>query len=365
MTHLLLYTLQPTLVPPDELYELTGNEHLTILGDETDPRGYRVKWTDVVFTLERATDQMALIEQAVRHAEHLLTGRDDPKARKHLRRIGLATTAYDIHIMPEPDRAGSASSLLMGIMANYEECFFLADGAFYNASGKRFLGADNTSPKFFPDIVPEESAEAADRKARTLAQLRRDRIPSIEHLPVIADSTQAQIRPPDSIVARLLALVCIAQYAEHRETATYEQALARHELRSAVSPDEWVFAHDPAPIRQDVIKFSQRFESAWTLAWVLGLTTSLRPASDFCDADLLASWASDPAQFTKRIRLQPIDAILDMTDLTYRLHWAVNDAELYGTRVPSNLIPPVVYERHYALNWVIGPQEWDQVSTDT
>jgi hypothetical protein len=34
---------------------------------------------------------------------------------------------------------------------------------------------------------------------------------------------------------------------------------------------------------------------------------------------------------------------------------------------PAGLHPGVLYERHYALNWLIGycDQEWDEVTTDT
>jgi hypothetical protein len=59
--------------------------------------------------------------------------------------------------------------------------------------------------------------------------------------------------------------------------------------------------------------------------------------------------------------------ILDEADLIYRYHWATRGAELKGKSPPAGLDPGVVYERHYALNWLIGymGQEWDDVSTDT
>ena len=52
---------------------------------------------------------------------------------------------------------------------------------------------------------------------------------------------------------------------------------------------------------------------------------------------------------------------------SYRYHWAVVDARVNGLEIPSDIDASVVYERHYALNWLVGysGQEWDDISTDT
>lgn len=57
---------------------------------------------------------------------------------------------------------------------------------------------------------------------------------------------------------------------------------------------------------------------------------------------------------------------MDANDLYYRFHWICVDARLNG-RDTGCLIGSVVYERHYALNWLIHylGQEWDDVSCDT
>ena len=49
------------------------------------------------------------------------------------------------------------------------------------------------------------------------------------------------------------------------------------------------------------------------------------------------------------------------------MHWAVVDARLRGQDAPSQIEAGIVYERHYALNWLIGyfGQDWDNVKTDT
>ena len=65
--------------------------------------------------------------------------------------------------------------------------------------------------------------------------------------------------------------------------------------------------------------------------------------------------------------LRPQAEILSEADLIYRIHWATVDARVNGAEPPAGLNPSVVYERHYALNWLIGyaGQEWDNITTDT
>ncbi|WP_175495553.1 DUF4272 domain-containing protein [Bacillus sp. UNCCL81] len=54
-------------------------------------------------------------------------------------------------------------------------------------------------------------------------------------------------------------------------------------------------------------------------------------------------------------------------DFTYRSLWAVRDAQLNGSQIPSNFNEGVIYERHYTFNWLVNymEEEWDAVSTDT
>ncbi|WP_338398753.1 DUF4272 domain-containing protein [Persicobacter psychrovividus] len=61
------------------------------------------------------------------------------------------------------------------------------------------------------------------------------------------------------------------------------------------------------------------------------------------------------------------EEILDQADLILRLDWACVNARVKNEVAPGGLNSSVVYERHYALNWLIKylNQDWDNVSTDT
>ena len=55
-----------------------------------------------------------------------------------------------------------------------------------------------------------------------------------------------------------------------------------------------------------------------------------------------------------------------MSDLLYRMHWATRQAGLDGKETPANLSDSIIYERHYAINWITYYEEnWDDVTTDT
>lgn len=71
--------------------------------------------------------------------------------------------------------------------------------------------------------------------------------------------------------------------------------------------------------------------------------------------------------FRQNAKIRSKKEILDQADLILRLNWACVSARVKNETAPGGLNSSVVYERHYALNWLIKymNQDWDSVSTDT
>jgi hypothetical protein len=67
------------------------------------------------------------------------------------------------------------------------------------------------------------------------------------------------------------------------------------------------------------------------------------------------------------LKLRSKSEILDASDLFYRLHWATTQAQLDGQPPPGGLDPEVVFEWHYAINWITkyDDLDWDKVTIDT
>ncbi|HZY36348.1 MAG TPA: DUF4272 domain-containing protein [Mucilaginibacter sp.] len=105
------------------------------------------------------------------------------------------------------------------------------------------------------------------------------------------------------------------------------------------------------------------------LLWALGFVDSLAYPSQQCDVPADTKILEDltEAQFMQKAKLRSKKEILDQADLILRLDWACVNARVNKEPVPGKLDKGVVFERHYALNWLIRylDQNWDDVSTDT
>jgi hypothetical protein len=228
---------------------------------------------------------------------------------------------------------------------------------------------------------PDPSPEQLARKARSEAQLEAEGVPFIAHLPVVESEAEAKIRSKEEVARRAMALLLVAASGEglgqdlraggavRRPQDVLGHVIERYGLRDAFTPEEKALLKGKRRSPQDVIGATWRNESAWVLLWALGYVEELGRPDHTCDVARAVRTMQErtAAEFVAGARLRPAREILDQADLIYRYHWATTDARINGREPPAGLDPSVVYERHYALNWLIGymDQEWDEVTTDT
>jgi hypothetical protein len=213
-------------------------------------------------------------------------------------------------------------------------------------------------------------AEEARRRAeRSEAILRAEGVPINNSLPVIETQDDAKRRAREEVAYRTLALLVVAIKGDCMDQAFVECLVREYGLQPCLTPRERAFVKNESPHEQDVINFKWRYESAWTLLWALRYVDKLAKPEAICDVQRAVAFMKErtAAQFVADARLRPLAEILDQADLIYRYDWAVVDARVKGTDVPAGLDPGVTYERHYALNWLVGylDQEWDHITTDT
>lgn len=210
------------------------------------------------------------------------------------------------------------------------------------------------------------SDEAGARKARSLAILKSERVPFIEHLPVIETEAESIRRTPAQVLRRAIALAIVATKGHTGDASFAHELIERFNAEGFFSPAEQAFIDDPNPDEHDLIRFIWRYEAAHVMLWAMAIIGSLdRPERNADPAQVAtAIQGLDNAGWEADGQLRPQDKILDAADLIYRYHWAVVNA---GNQSLAGLNPGVVYERHHALNWLIGyaDQAWDDVSTDT
>ncbi|MGR9132601.1 DUF4272 domain-containing protein [Rhizobium leguminosarum] len=217
--------------------------------------------------------------------------------------------------------------------------------------------------------VSQPADEAGGRKARSIAQLQSEGVPIIDHLPTIEPESESTRRNTKAVVQRTIALAIVAVKGETGDHEMGQALIRQFDAASFFTPKERVFMDDPDPSDQDRTNFAWRYEGVHVMLWALGITSDLERPDHICDVPFIANTLRELGTdgLMRRAKLRPQKELLDAADLIYRYDWAAVNARLKGEEPPAGLDKGVVYERHYALNWLTGymDQDWDDISTDT
>lgn len=212
--------------------------------------------------------------------------------------------------------------------------------------------------------------EGLARKARSEKQLKKRLIPLNKNLPPVEPEADVKLRSVAEVAQRALALMLVAVKGEGLEDEIVQRVMADYGIAPFLSPAELAFIQNAEPTQQDRVNFCWRYESLAVMLWALGYQAELEYPEVICDVAGSVTVIRESGGyegFLAGARLRSAAEILDQNDLAYRMHWAVVDARLRGLEAPSAMIAGVVYERHYALNWLISYQDagWDDVGTET
>lgn len=213
---------------------------------------------------------------------------------------------------------------------------------------------------------------AEQRKRETEKLLSSSGIPYINHLPLLEEEDEVKIRTAREIAERILILFYLGFVSEvPDERDKVIDFLKVNSLWDKVSPNEKELYQKGELTSQEVINIAWRSEAIWLLLWTINKVDKLALPTEQVEIGemiipRLPEFLSDPKEFIETAIVRPTTKILDISDLTYRLHWAARNAELANKEMPANLILSVIIERHYAINWVTYyAEEWDEVTTDT
>ncbi|ATE74072.1 DUF4272 domain-containing protein [Lysobacter capsici] len=247
---------------------------------------------------------------------------------------------------------------------------FLPDGSVRDAAGN--VLASQGDPAVEADAALPYPPDARERKARSEAELERLGAQSPAHLPPVLGAGEVRLRTAEETMRRMLALCAVAVRAESlsSEPLSLQDIATRLGAGvAALTPAERDFIERDAPDEETWANHGWRYESAALLQWALGLSEALPPPTAICDAGQIARIAIDHADEARiaQASLRPLPELLDALDGLYRRHWLVRQARLDEREPPIGLHPSVVYERHYALNWLLrfDEQDWDEVGTPT
>jgi hypothetical protein len=209
---------------------------------------------------------------------------------------------------------------------------------------------------------------AEQRKLRSEEYLRSLGVPFNLKLPLVEDEGHAKLRPPKEVAEKAFVLYYLVSVAHGFDRNQVSSQLKEQNLWQSVSLKEKEFLGNNNLSHQDLVDASWRVEGLWILLWALGQISEVGAPSVECDPQTIQTILStkDPSEFVGQAVLRSTSEILDETDLIYRIHWAVVDSRLNDQPTPDAFIPGIVYERHYALNWLTCyADNWDDITTDT
>lgn len=145
--------------------------------------------------------------------------------------------------------------------------------------------------------------------------------------------------------------------------------LAKQNIESAISPEEKRILKSNRLSQKDRINASWRVEGLEVMLWALNELPDMSPLSGQCDSrrieDVFSSFLSDAGEFLDKDTMRPEGEIYEQQEAIEGHHWTIRDAQLHAKPQPEELDSGVVQEKHYALNWILFGDDWDEVLTDT
>ncbi len=314
----------------------------------------------------------------------------------------LATINTEIAVLAEPNFMAQFSPGLNMIVKSLDAIVFSGqNNLFPNAITQGFYNRDL---EFLFDLAKNESTNSLDvaikstffdrhlsafeednnteiserqqaRKAGAMEMLQQMSIPVNGGLPFTPNASEVKMRSQDEIIDRALAIFICSVKAEGGdiEQSKLEEIGNGLGILDKLSPKEKAFFYNETNDEHLRINTLWHYEALWTLFWALGFINEQYAApTQICPVEEIAKFViSNGADgMRKMAKLRDTDTILDQLDLTYRCHWAVVNARIKGQESPAGLEPGIVYERHYALNWLTCFQNednvlWDDVNTPT
>ena len=222
--------------------------------------------------------------------------------------------------------------------------------------------------KYHDEPKSNYNDEQLNRKSNSESILTAQGVKVNKNLPCLGTSENTDLRSKNEIIDRIYALVIIAAKGEGIPQEQLAKPIEDKSIKS-FSPKELSILESSELNDQDKAYATWRYESLNTFLWALKIMPDLKPPSEICEVQTIVGKILKPSrdEFTQQAELRSVDEILDQLDKTFRMNWACVDARIKGEQVTGNINPSIIYERHYALNWLTNyqNQEWDEVQTNT
>lgn len=293
----------------------------------------------------------------------------------------------EIAFIAEPEITSQFNSVLRDIVTELDAFVFAQPNRIFNKSnGQHFVDrnmnlildthgrseiqdiAVNVNAKYHDEPKVSNNDEQLERKKKSELYLKSNDVKINSNLPCISSSENVELRYTKDIIDRAYALLVIAVKGEGVEQEHLAKAVDDKRISHFSPKENYIYQAQELNDRERAYAV-WRYESLYTILWTLGLMNELKYPSEICDVKGVVGEIFQPTreEFENSVKLRSKTEVLDELDKIYRMNWACVDARIKGQAVSGNINPSVVYERHYALNWLTNyqNQDWDDVQTNT
>ena len=207
------------------------------------------------------------------------------------------------------------------------------------------------------------------RKKRSEKKLKEIGIPINQHLHTLESESNLRFKEIEEVIDRIIAITIVSAKGSGAPDETIEEFIETYQAMELFSPEEKEFIENEDPDQDEYNTYSWKIECNSALLWAINLIPDLPFPHTLSDVESFYKlvWSSTKEELIHRASYRDKNEILDALDLLYRLHWAVVETRLNNEEFPIEISPGVVYERRYALNWMVNIQDedWDDISMDT
>lgn len=194
-----------------------------------------------------------------------------------------------------------------------------------------------------------------------------------ETVPPVNAADEVASRTADEIALRTIVLHAVAAVGygvDSQAVVQWLQDQSFHDqcLWDYASPQEQAFLSADLSTVEAKIQARWRQEAQWTLLWTIQKVPAIGLPTKNCDTgrlvdEIMPALGESIDVFVGSAKLRSNGELLAEEDRIYNLHCYARQAMRDG-QLPDDLMYGVLYQRHYAFEWLSG-DEWDDVCLDT
>ena len=188
-------------------------------------------------------------------------------------------------------------------------------------------------------------------------------------VPPVENYNETYKRNAGEVAVRTIVLQCVSAVGYDVDPQPVTDWLKDQGLWDHVSTNEKTFLGSNERSDKELSDARWRQEAQWALLWCIRQIESLGLPTQACNAarlvdEIMPALGNPIDSFLSSADLRPPSELLAEDDRIYNLHCYARQAHRQNA-MPDDLVYDVLYQRHYAFEWLSSEGDWDTVTADT